>query len=94
MLCNKLIFIWSVIQVEETMKNTVRSTIGDALADIGEKSRNVWVLEWPGQVVIVGSQTAWTAGVENGIHNNSLTAFYLQMLDMVSQQNDACILKD
>ena len=71
------------LQVEGTMKNTVRTTIGESLEDIEIKDRTQWVLEWPGQIVIVGSQTTWTAGVENGLANNTLEKFYNGMLAMV-----------
>ncbi|KAJ9587065.1 hypothetical protein L9F63_028363, partial [Diploptera punctata] len=72
-----------LVKVEESMKNTVRSTIGDSLDDIEIRPRTDWVLQWPGQIVIVGSQTAWTSGVEEGIHTNTLSLFYSQMLDML-----------
>lgn len=48
--------------VENSMKNTVRVTLGRALADLLVKERRAWVLCWPGQVVIACSQTFWTAG--------------------------------
>ncbi|PSN46069.1 hypothetical protein C0J52_02287, partial [Blattella germanica] len=73
----------NVAKVEGTMKNTVRTTIGESLEDIEIKDRTQWVLEWPGQIVIVGSQTTWTAGVENGLANNTLEKFYNGMLAML-----------
>lgn len=53
----------------------VRTTLGRALEDMANKERTEWVLDWPGQIVIAGSQTYWTAGVENGIRENKLSKF-------------------
>lgn len=48
--------------VEHSMKNTVRTTLGNSLNDMTAKERKDWVLCWPGQIVIACSQTFWTAG--------------------------------
>lgn len=45
--------------------------------------REQWVLRWPGQVVIAGSQTAWTAGVEHGIEEFRIDQFFDEMLQQV-----------
>lgn len=65
------------------MMETLRIITGESLVDILEKSRNDWVLCWPGQVVIAGSQTYWTASVEKGIANNNLYNYYEQHLGEV-----------
>ncbi|XP_060531534.1 dynein axonemal heavy chain 1-like [Cylas formicarius] len=65
---------WLLV-VESTMQNTVRTILGTALREILKIDRKVWVLSWPGQVVIACSQTFWTAGVENGILENKLNDF-------------------
>lgn len=49
--------------VENSMKNTVRVTLGKSLKDMMIKDRKDWVLCWPGQVVIACCQTFWTAGL-------------------------------
>ncbi|XP_049940877.1 dynein axonemal heavy chain 1-like, partial [Schistocerca serialis cubense] len=69
-----------LLKVEEIMKNTVRLTLGASLKEINEKDRNQWVLEWPGQVVIAGSQTHWTEGVEKSVLKNCLEDYYGSML--------------
>lgn len=53
----------------------VRTVLGESLQDIVGKPRTDWVLRWPGQVVIAGSQTVWTAGVEEGIRTDKLVHF-------------------
>ncbi|CAG9819626.1 unnamed protein product [Phaedon cochleariae] len=64
-----------LVQVEESMKNTVRTTLGKSLDDLPLKDRKDWVLCWPGQVVIACCQTFWTTGVEQGILENRLKEF-------------------
>lgn len=71
--------VWLSI-LEDIMKNTVRTIFGSAYSDIYDKSRGQWVLEWPGQIVIAGSQTFWTTGVENGISTNTLDKFLNEIL--------------
>lgn len=57
------------------MQILVRTVLGDSLQDIVVKPRTEWVLCWPGQIVIAGSQTVWTAGVEEGIRTDTLDDF-------------------
>lgn len=54
----------------------MRLTLGDSLEDMEGSDRKDWVLRWPGQIVIAGCQTFWTAGVENGIATNTLEEFF------------------
>lgn len=54
---------------------TVRTVLGGALDDMIDKARTDWVLRWPGQIVIAGSQTFWTAGVEESIRADRLEDF-------------------
>lgn len=70
---------WLVL-VENSMKNTVRTTLGKSLTDMDGQERKKWVLCWPGQVVIACSQTYWTAGVETGIRTVSLDYFLQKVL--------------
>lgn len=69
-----------LLLVESSMRNTIRTILGNSLKEINEKSRDQWVLEWPGQVVIAGSQTFWTAGVEKGIADNALEDFLVNVI--------------
>uniref|UniRef100_A0A6P7G592 Dynein heavy chain 1, axonemal-like n=1 Tax=Diabrotica virgifera virgifera TaxID=50390 RepID=A0A6P7G592_DIAVI len=70
---------WLVL-VENSMKNTVRTQLGKSLLDLPLKERKVWVLSWPGQIVIACSQTFWTAGVEKGVTENMLMVFFTETM--------------
>nr|CAD7409039.1 unnamed protein product [Timema poppensis] len=72
-----------LLQVEENMRNTLRSTLGKSLEDLKTKERKDWVLKWPGQLVIAGSQTEWTAHVEQGILGERLPEYYNTMLEQL-----------
>ncbi|XP_018365084.1 PREDICTED: dynein heavy chain 1, axonemal-like [Trachymyrmex cornetzi] len=67
-------------QVENAMRNTLREIIGEALEIIDTTPRKEWVYMWPGQVVLCGGQTHWTAHVEESIANNTLPDYYNYML--------------
>lgn len=69
-----------LLLVENSMKNTIRTILGESLKTVNVTPRDKWVLEWPGQVVIAASQTFWTAGVENGVTNNLLEEFLLKIV--------------
>lgn len=75
---------WLVL-VECSMKNTVRTTFGDSMEDMAKRDRNDWVLQWPGQIVIAGCQTFWTAEVEQAILENKLKQFFSILLSLVSR---------
>lgn len=66
--------------VEDTMKTTIRVTMGKALANLAQIDRNKWVLSWPGQIVIAGCQTYWTAHVEESLRENTLAQYFQLML--------------
>lgn len=69
--------------VEEAMKATIRVTLGKALANLAQIDRNKWVLSWPGQIVIAGSQTYWTAHVEESLIGNSLGQYFQLLLSQL-----------
>lgn len=68
-----------LLLVEEKMKQTVQVTLGRALINLAEIDRNKWVLVWPGQIVIAGCQTYWTAHVEEGLREHSLDHYLKEM---------------
>jgi hypothetical protein len=61
----------------------VRLTLVAGLEELWAMARAAWVLRWPGQVVIAGSQTAWTAGVEAAIQEYRMDQFYDENLQQV-----------
>lgn len=80
---------WMVV-VESSMKNTLRVVLGESLKTIFKEARQEWVLCWPGQVVIAGCQTYWTAIVENGILGHRLPTNFEVILSNVSRMVSAC----
>ncbi|KAL1791277.1 dynein heavy chain 11, axonemal [Sigmodon hispidus] len=52
-----------LLHLEQTMKETVRQAIAEAIAAYEEKSREVWILDFPAQVALTGSQIWWTTDV-------------------------------
>lgn len=82
---------WLVL-VENSMKNTVRTTLGKSLMDMDGQERKDWVLCWPGQVVIACSQTYWTAGVETGIRTESM-AYFLEKILLVNLDDLRSLVK-
>ncbi|XP_026830590.1 dynein heavy chain 12, axonemal-like [Ooceraea biroi] len=67
-------------QVESAMRNTLREFISEALEVVEQTPRKEWVCMWPGQVVLCGGQAYWTAHVEEGIRNDTLSDYYNLML--------------
>lgn len=75
-------------QVEIAMRDTLKRIIGDSLKVVEVTPRKVWVyMGWPGQVVLCGSQTSWTAHVEDGIRTQTLNDYYHRMLNQVRQMH-------
>ncbi|XP_071452908.1 dynein axonemal heavy chain 1-like [Hetaerina americana] len=69
-----------LLKVESCMRTTIQAYMKEALIDIKNRRRNEWVLSWPGQVVIAGSQTYWTARVEAGLFQKNLGKYYKTLL--------------
>ncbi|CAH0663656.1 unnamed protein product [Spodoptera exigua] len=69
-----------LLLLEDTMRNSIRLTLVDAMEELWVIPRAEWVLRWPGQVVIAGSQTAWTAGVEKAIEEFRMELYYEENL--------------
>ncbi|KAF9816548.1 hypothetical protein SFRURICE_010707 [Spodoptera frugiperda] len=72
-----------LLLLEDTMRHTIRLTLVEALEELWQIPRVEWVLRWPGQVVIAGSQTAWTAGVENAIEEYRMEFYFEENLKML-----------
>ncbi|KAF0975040.1 hypothetical protein FDP41_005793 [Naegleria fowleri] len=54
-------------EVEKIMMKSLKLSISKALVDYNQTPRNDWVLKWPGQVVILGSQVYWTKDITNAL---------------------------
>jgi dynein heavy chain len=66
----------------ETMRATVRHTLGKAVHAYDERPREHWVFDFPAQVALTGTQIWWTAEVsaafsklEEG-YDNALKDYY------------------
>jgi len=47
-------------------------------------ARTEWVLKWPGQLVIAGCQTYWTAEVSEALEQQDLEGYVPKLLSQVS----------
>lgn len=74
-----------LLKTEEMMKLSVKKVIMDGLADYPQKPRTQWVLDWPGQVVISGSQTYWTQEVHEALKTGTqgLKDLYQRLLEQL-----------
>uniref|UniRef100_A0A8C3DXB0 Dynein axonemal heavy chain 12 n=1 Tax=Corvus moneduloides TaxID=1196302 RepID=A0A8C3DXB0_CORMO len=71
-----------LIQVEDIMLKTIRDVIARSRMAYLETERKLWVLEWPGQVVLCVSQMYWTSEVHEGLKGYYDT-LQLQLNDIV-----------
>ncbi|CAH0718440.1 unnamed protein product, partial [Brenthis ino] len=72
-----------LLLLEDTMKHSIRLTLVAAMEELWTMPRAEWVLRWPGQAVLAGSQTAWTAGVEQAIVDYRLDLYFEEMLSQL-----------
>uniref|UniRef100_A0A8C3DV64 Dynein axonemal heavy chain 12 n=1 Tax=Corvus moneduloides TaxID=1196302 RepID=A0A8C3DV64_CORMO len=78
-----------LIQVEDIMLKTIRDVIARSRMAYLETERKLWVLEWPGQVVLCVSQMYWTSEVHEVLRDGpkGLKGYYdtlqLQLNDIV-----------
>uniref|UniRef100_A0A8C3K8B9 Dynein axonemal heavy chain 1 n=1 Tax=Calidris pygmaea TaxID=425635 RepID=A0A8C3K8B9_9CHAR len=63
-----------LLEVEKSMKATVRDNIERSIGVYPETPRTTWVLEWPGQVVIAGCQIFWTKEVSEALEAGDLSS--------------------
>ncbi|XP_071071224.1 dynein axonemal heavy chain 11 [Dasypus novemcinctus] len=52
-----------LLQLEQTMQETVRHCITEALIAYEEKPRELWIFDFPAQIALTGSQIWWTTDV-------------------------------
>ena len=58
-------------QVESGMLESVQDACRMGVESYGGRPREAWVLEWPGQVVLVGSAIFWTAEVSASLSSEA-----------------------
>lgn len=59
-----------LVDLETSMKSTVREIIEKALIAYKNTERQEWVVQWPGQAVLAVSSTHWTSEVTQAIQNH------------------------
>lgn len=66
-----------LVNLETSMRTTVREVIGNALLAYQNTVRHEWVVQWPGQAVLAVSCTYWTAEMTQAIkqHPKGLPAY-------------------
>lgn len=69
-----------LVQVEDLMVKSMRAIALDAVAAYFNSPRSLWVLNWPGMIVLCGSSIHWTAEVSESITKGTLKVFF-QKLD-------------
>ena len=52
-----------LLQLEQTMQETVRHSITEAIVAYEEKPRELWIFDFPAQVALTSSQIWWTTDV-------------------------------
>ncbi|XP_008850074.1 dynein heavy chain 1, axonemal [Nannospalax galili] len=61
-----------LLEVERSMKASVRDIIEKAIKVYPTIPRTQWVLNWPGQVTIAGCQTYWTMEVAKALEDGNI----------------------
>lgn len=54
------------------MMQSISEIINNAVKEYSNSQRAVWVLKWPGMVVLCAASINWTAEVETAIEKNAL----------------------
>lgn len=73
-----------LLEVENTMRGSLREILHRALVAYEETPRTEWVLKWPGQVVIAGCQTHWTKEVSEALVENRIDELYKTLMAQLS----------
>ncbi|NXM42418.1 DYH1 protein, partial [Gymnorhina tibicen] len=63
-----------LLEVEKSMKASVRDNVEKSIGVYPETPRTTWVLQWPGQVVIAGCQIFWTKEVSDALEAGDLSS--------------------
>lgn len=79
---------YCVKQVESGMIESIHEVCTQGVETYSQKPRHEWVLEWPGQVVLVVTAIFWTMDVENAIQSGRCGALKEVSEDCTSQLAD------
>ncbi len=60
-----------LLKLEDSMRKSVRKVVMEAIEDYDRQERTSWVVSWPGQAVLSGSQTFWTQQVTEALKEGS-----------------------
>nr|XP_009665828.1 PREDICTED: dynein heavy chain 1, axonemal [Struthio camelus australis] len=63
-----------LLEIERSMKASVRDNIERSVGVYPEMPRTTWVLQWPGQVTIAGCQIFWTKEVSEALEAGDLAS--------------------
>ena len=87
--CSGPVEIW-LNRLEETMRKTLKTLLGDAVAAYEEKPREQWIFDWPAQITLAGTQIWWTtevnaafARLEEG-YENSMKDYYKKQVTQLT----------
>ena len=64
-----------MLEFEDVMKASLLQVTRESVVSYTTKPREEWILDWPGQVVIAGSQVHWTKEVTDAIVAGSLKEY-------------------
>ena len=87
----KQVEFW-MVELEDMMKISVRSTIKDSIADYLEQKRPDWMQRWPGMCVINGSQLHWTINMETSMNEKGKDGVQFELDRQLEQLKDITIL--
>uniref|UniRef100_A0A3Q3B332 Dynein axonemal heavy chain 12 n=1 Tax=Kryptolebias marmoratus TaxID=37003 RepID=A0A3Q3B332_KRYMA len=75
-----------LVQVEDVMVRSVRDVVARSRVAYAETTRDQWVKEWPGQVVICTSQIFWTLEVHEAIRagGDGIKNYYQQLQNQLN----------
>ncbi|KAJ8957969.1 hypothetical protein NQ318_001970 [Aromia moschata] len=87
--CEGPVEVW-LGRVQDAMRATIRTSIGDGVLSYEEKPRDQWLFDFPAQVSLCGTQIWWTTEVniafsrlEEG-YDNSIRDYYKKQVSQLS----------
>lgn len=87
--CNGPVEVW-LNRIEDTMRSTLKSALGEAVFAYEEKPREAWIFDYPAQIILAGTGIWWTTEVnaafgrlEEG-YENSLKDYYKKQVNQLT----------